>query len=344
MPMASLFERLKSGLSRTREVFTEQLNVIFDRGPDLDAGFWADLEESLILADFGGPAAMQIVEQLEDSARRLALPDSHAVLERLAATIASQFAEVGEAGDAAGGAAAGTEAGAAAGTEAGAATALNTAADPLAISPVCLLFVGINGSGKTTTVGKLAKAGVDAGRHVLLGSADTFRAAAIEQLDIWAERAGVEVVKRERGSDPASVCYEVIERAESAGADLILIDTAGRLHSSDDLMRELAKVTNVTRKRAAAWQGGGELVVKSILIIDATTGQNGLIQAREFDKALQLDGVIITKLDGTAKGGIAVAISHELGLPLLRIGIGESIDDLRPFDALEFARALVGLD
>ena len=333
--MAGLFDRFKEGLARTRDTVVEQFNIIFDRGPDLDEAFWFDLEETLILADFGGPATAEIVEQLELASQRLALPNANAVLERLAQTIATMFtpAEV----------------------------------DPLDISPVCLLFVGINGSGKTTTVGKLAKAAADTGRHVMLGSADTFRAAAIEQLDIWAERAGVAVVKRERGADPASVSYEVIEKAEVAGADLVLIDTAGRLHTSDDLMRELAKVVTVTRKRAADWRGvtsnattneanennsgaskneglSTGLSVKTILVIDATTGQNGLMQAREFNRALELDGIVITKLDGTAKGGIAVAVSHELKLPILRVGIGEKIEDLRPFDALDFSRALVGLE
>ena len=183
-----------------------------------------------------------------------------------------------------------------------------------------VLFVGINGTGKTTTVGKLAKEATDAGRTVLLGSADTFRAAAIEQLEVWARRAGVEVVTRERGSDPASVCYDTLERAEAVGADLVLIDTAGRLHTSADLMRELEKVVGVVRKRA-------NMPVYTVLVTDATTGQNGLSQAREFDRALDLDGVIVTKLDGTAKGGIALAISHELELPVLKIGVGEGLDD-----------------
>ena len=307
-------ERLSAGLARTRERIAEQVNVILDRGPALNDDFWDSLEESLILSDFGGPATVDIIDQLQDSSQRLALPDGYAVFDRLSETIAGMFTPVG--------------------------------IDPFELSPVCLLFVGINGSGKTTTVGKLAKYGVDNGRKVLLGSADTFRAAAIEQLDIWAERAEVPVIKRQRGADPASVSFEVIERAEQAGADLVLIDTAGRLHTSDDLMRELEKVLKVTRKRAQQFKAADgqiiELPVRTVLVIDATTGQNGLQQAREFHKALELDGVVITKLDGTAKGGIAVAVSYELGLPILRVGVGESIEDLRPFEPDSFARAMIG--
>ena len=202
-------------------------------------------------------------------------------------------------------------------------------------APAVVLFVGINGTGKTTTVGKLAKEATLAGRKVILGSADTFRAAASEQLEVGAARANEEVVTRERGADPASVCYDTLERAEAEGADLVLIDTAGRLHTSADLMRELEKVVSVVRKRAA-------LPVYTVLVVDATCGQNGLAQAREFDRALSLDGVIVTKLDGTAKGGIALAVSHELDLPVLKIGVGEGLEDLRDFDPHGFARALVG--
>lgn len=297
------FDRISEGLARSREKFTEQMNVLLDRGPDLDEDFWDGLEETLILADIGGAAAVTIVEGLRDQATRKALPDAYAVLDLLNDQIAGTFTPGGE--------------GVLDGDEA------------------IILFVGINGTGKTTTVGKLAKAATDSGRKVLLGSADTFRAAAIEQLEVWAKRANVEVVTRERGSDPASVCYDTIERAEAQGANLVLIDTAGRLHTSADLMRELEKVVNVVRKRA-------QIPVYTVLVTDATTGQNGLQQAREFDRALQLDGVIITKLDGTAKGGIALAISHELKLPVLKIGVGEGLDDLKDFDAHDFARALVG--
>jgi len=203
--------------------------------------------------------------------------------------------------------------------------------------PVLVLFVGINGAGKTTTVGKIAAESKAKGREVILGSADTFRAAAVEQLEEWARRADVEVVERERGSDPASVCYDTIERAEAVGSNLVLIDTAGRLHTSDDLMRELQKVVGVVRKRS-------KMPVKTVLVMDATTGQNGLAQAREFDRALDLDGLVVTKLDGTAKGGIALAVSHELGLPIVKIGVGERLEDLQDFDAREFAAALIGAE
>lgn len=297
------FDRISEGLSRSRDKFKEQMNVLLDRGPDLDDEFWDGLEETLILSDVGAPAASSIVENLRDQATRKALPDAYAVLDMLNEQIASTFTEGGE--------------------------------EVFGGEPALVLFVGINGTGKTTTVGKLAKEASDAGRNVILGSADTFRAAAIEQLEVWARRADVEVVERERGSDPASVCYATIERAEETGADLVLIDTAGRLHTSADLMRELEKVVNVVRKRS-------QLPVYTVLVIDATTGQNGLQQAREFNNSLSLDGIVVTKLDGTAKGGIALAVSHELELPVLKIGVGEGMDDLKDFDPHDFARALIG--
>lgn len=297
------FDRISEGLNRSRDRFKEQLNVLLDRGPDVDEDFWESLEETLILGDIGVQASDEIVENLRDQAKRKALPDAHAVLDMLTNQIAETFYEAED--------------------------------DLFQHNPQLVMFVGVNGSGKTTTVGKIAAAAHKQGRSVLLGSADTFRAAAIEQLEVWAQRADVEIVTRERGSDPASVCYETIERAEKLDSDLVLIDTAGRLHTSDDLMRELQKVVSVVRKRS-------QMPVATILVIDATTGQNGLQQAREFNKALELDGVIVTKLDGTAKGGIALAISHELSLPIYKIGVGEGIEDLQDFDVNDFAQALIG--
>ncbi len=297
------FDRISQGLTRSRDKFKESVNVLLDRGPDLDEEFWDGLEETLIMSDVGGSAAFRIVDVLREQATRKALPDAYAVLDELNDQIAATFTEGGS--------------------------------EILGGDPAIVLFVGINGTGKTTTVGKIAKEATDAGRSVLLGSADTFRAAAIEQLEVWAERADVPLVTRERGSDPASVCYDAIDRAEAIGADLVLIDTAGRLHTSDDLMRELEKVVGVVRKRA-------QVPVYTVLVIDATTGQNGLTQAKQFDRALDLDALVVTKLDGTAKGGIALAISHELKLPIIKVGVGEAIEDLRDFDAHDFARAFVG--
>ncbi len=295
----ALFDRLKEGLSRSRET----MNEIFYLGGEVDDAFWEDLEDTLVMGDMGAEVAFQVTDDLREQAARENLTRADQIRDALAKRIAGEFTP--------------------------------RTWDPFVYLPSCVLFVGINGAGKTTTVGKIAKVAHDQGVTCLIGGADTFRAAAIEQLDVWAERSGIEMVTRERGADPASVCFEVLERAEQINAQLVLIDTAGRLHTSADLMSELGKVVRVTRKRS-------KMPVFVVLVIDATTGQNGLNQAKEFNDALDLDGVIITKLDGTAKGGIAVAVSHELKLPILRVGVGESIEDLQRFDANEFSRALVG--
>lgn len=292
-------DSLKRGLQRSREA----INEIFYMGGEVDEDFWEDLEDTLVMGDMGAEVAMRVTDDLREQAARENLSRAEQLRDALARRLAAEFPEAGR--------------------------------DPFTDLPSTVLFVGINGAGKTTTVGKLAGRAREAGVPCLIGGADTFRAAAIEQLEVWGRRAGVDVITRERGADPASVCYDVVDEAERRGAQLTLIDTAGRLHTSADLMRELAKVVNVTRKRSAA-------PVTVVLVIDATTGQNGLNQAREFNDALELDGLIVTKLDGTAKGGIALAISSQLGLPIYRIGVGESIDDLQSFDALDFCRALVG--
>ena len=294
------YKRLSEGLTKSREQLGGQINVLLRRGPDLDAQFWDELEEALIASDMGITAVTEIVDRLRDSAARQALPDAAAVLDHLAEELAKEF-------------------------------------PPhdgfLDESPLTLLVVGVNGTGKTTTVGKIAKQSSEEGRSVLLGSGDTFRAAAGEQLDIWAERAEVPIVRADRGADPASVVFDTIARAREDSTDLAIIDTAGRLHTSADLMRELEKIQRVATSQSTA-------VVKTLLVMDATTGQNGLVQAREFDSAIQIDGIALTKLDGTAKGGIAVAIARDMQIPIVMIGVGEGIDDLRPFVAEEFARAL----
>lgn len=299
------FSRVSEGLSRSRERFQGQVNALLRRGPDLDAEFWDELEDTLVGADIGAVPVAGIVARLRESAVRLALPDAAAVLGRLEDELAREFP--------------------------------SAPTDPLEESPVVVIVVGVNGTGKTTTVGKLAAEAVGKGRTVLLGSADTYRAAALEQLDVWASRAGVPVVRRERGSDSAAVTFDTVRRANETRPDLTLIDTAGRLHTSTDLMRELAKLHRVAARESDA-------PVRSVLVMDATTGQNGLAQAREFNAALAIDGIVLTKLDGTAKGGIAVAVARELDIPILRIGVGEGIDDLKPFVPAEFARALVGSD
>lgn len=296
------FDRLTAGLSRTREQIGDRIAEIVGRGPDVGEEFWEYLEEALIAADMGAPASLEIVERLRARARREDLPDATAVGAALVDLIASELPAV---------------------------------SDPLAVSPLTVLFVGVNGTGKTTSVGKIAAESAGAGRRVIIGSADTYRAAAIEQLHVWADRAGVPVVERERGTDPASVVFDTLAKARESGSDLVLIDTAGRLHTSSDLMQELRKVQRVAKAQSVA-------PVCSLLVLDATTGQNGLQQARLFNEALDLDGIILTKLDGTARGGIAVAIARELGLPIVRIGVGESVEDLHSFDATEFARALTG--
>ena len=292
-------DSLKRGLQRSREA----MNEIFYLGGEVDEDFWEDLENTLVMGDLGAELSLQVCDDLRDRAARENLVTARQIRSALSQRLSREFAVADR--------------------------------DPFDDTPSCVLFVGINGAGKTTTVGKLAGRAKAQGKGVLIGGADTFRAAAIEQLEVWGKRAGVDVVTRERGADPASVCYDVIEKGEAQGADLVLIDTAGRLHTSSDLMRELSKVVSVTRKRA-------NIPVTVVLVIDATTGQNGLAQAKEFNEALDLDGLIVTKLDGTAKGGIAVAISNQLNLPIFRIGVGESMDDLQTFNASDFCDALVG--
>jgi fused signal recognition particle receptor len=201
--------------------------------------------------------------------------------------------------------------------------------------PTVVLVVGVNGTGKTTTIGKLASRLAESGRSVIVAAADTFRAAAEEQLEIWASRAGADFVGSERGADPASVAFDAIDAAEARGRDVVVVDTAGRLHTQANLMEELAKIRRVIAGRL---EGAPH---ETLLVVDATTGQNGLQQARLFGQAVDVTGVALTKLDGTAKGGIVVAIAHELGLPVKLVGVGEELDDLQPFDARDFARALV---
>jgi fused signal recognition particle receptor len=292
---SGFFARLRDSLGKSRRALTEEL-ALASFDPAEEAS-WERLEEALIAADVGVPATAELVQRLE------ARGDGADLTGPLEEELARMLGEPGLL--------------------------------ELGPRPSVVLVVGVNGTGKTTTIGKLAAKLHEHGRSVLVAAADTFRAAAEEQLEIWATRAGADFVGSERGGDPAAVAFDAIGAAESRGRDVVVVDTAGRLHTQTNLMEELAKVRRVIGQRL---EGAPH---ETLLVIDATTGQNGLQQARLFGQAVDVTGVALTKLDGSAKGGIAVAIAHELALPVKLIGIGEGLDDLRPFDPSDFARALV---
>ncbi len=290
-----LFSRLRDSLGKSRRALTEQLAAAAFDPGDGEA--WERLEEALIAADVGVPATAELVRRLES---RPAIGDlSVALAEEIEALL-------GEPG------------------------VLHVQERPSVI-----LVVGVNGTGKTTTIGKLAKRLTEHGHSVLVAAADTFRAAAEEQLEIWAKRADADFVGSVRGGDPAAVAYDAIEAAQARGRDIVIVDTAGRLHTQSNLMDELAKVRRVIEGRLAGAPH------ETLLVVDATTGQNGLQQARLFGETAGVTGVVLTKLDGSAKGGVAIPIAYELGLPVKLIGVGETLEDLRPFDPHDFARALV---
>ena len=292
---AGLFARLRDSLGKSRRALTAELAAAAF-DPQDDAS-WERLEEALIAADVGVPATAELVRRLE------ARGDTVDLCEGIAEEVTGMLGEP----------------------------------DVLRIAarPSVLLVVGVNGTGKTTTIGKLAHRLAEHGRSVILAAADTYRAAAEEQLEVWAERAGADFVGSERGGDPAAVAYDAIEAAEARGRDVVVVDTAGRLHTQTNLMEELAKIRRVIERRL---EGAPH---ETLLVVDATTGQNAVQQARLFGEAVDVTGVALTKLDGSAKGGVAVAIAYELGLPVKLIGVGEGLDDLRPFDPADFARALV---
>jgi fused signal recognition particle receptor len=289
------FGRLRDSLSRSRRALAQQLVVAAFDPADDES--WERLEEALIGADVGVPATSELVRRLEARGGLTALEEP--LVEELAALL-------------------------------GEPTTLD-----LGARPAVVLVVGVNGTGKTTTIGKLAAKLSERGRSVLVAAADTFRAAAEEQLEVWAKRARADFVGSSRGGDPAAVAYDAIDAASARNRDVVIVDTAGRLHTQANLMEELAKVRRVI---AGKLDGAPH---ETLLVVDATTGQNGIQQARLFRDAVGVTGVALTKLDSSAKGGVAVAIAHELGLPIKLIGVGEGLDDLRPFDPSDFARALV---
>jgi fused signal recognition particle receptor len=297
------FRRLRENMSKTRQALGAELQATVFQSLDDEA--FERLEEALIYADVGAPTTAAIVERLEREAEEGSLADGEDLARRLRELLADTARLDG---------------------------------DTIALTehPTVILMVGVNGSGKTTTIGKIAwHLQQELGRSVLLAAGDTFRAAAAEQLTLWAERAGCEIVRGAEGSDPGAVAFDAIEAAKARGRDVVLIDTAGRLHTQQHLMDELGKVRKVIERQAPGAPH------ETLLTIDATTGQNGLRQALLFREAVDVTGIALTKLDGTAKGGIALAIAQELGVPVKLIGIGEALEDLRPFDADDFARAII---
>jgi fused signal recognition particle receptor len=301
---SGFFRRLRDNMSKTRAALGAEIQAtLFET---LDDETWERLEEALIMADVGARTTAEVVGKLEEEATSGDLEGGPALTARLVELLA------------------------------GIARPQDDARIDLRHDPTVLMVCGVNGTGKTTTIGKLAwHLQRSLGRKVLLGAADTFRAAAVEQLEEWARRAECEFVKGPEGSDPGAVAFDAVKRGRELGVDVVIVDTAGRLHTQDDLMAELTKIRRVIERQMPGAPH------ETLLTVDATTGQNGLRQAKLFSEAVPVDGIVLTKLDGTAKGGIALAIAGELGIPVKLIGIGEALDDLRPFDANEFARAML---
>lgn len=295
------FSKISEGLKKTRDSLGQLFDGVFSGGSVSDELF-DDLEEALVLGDTGAATAAAICEELRKRVKKDGVTDPEKVREMLAEVIAEMLRGGQE---------------------------LN-----LESKPAIIMVIGVNGAGKTTTIGKLAKRFEDEGKKVVVAAADTFRAAAIEQLEVWAQRSGAEIIKHSEGSDPAAVVFDAIAAGKARHADIIICDTAGRLHNKKGLMDELAKIGRVIEREAAGSS------VETLLVLDATTGQNALNQAREFGAACGITGIVLTKLDGTARGGVVIGIKQELGIPIKFIGVGEQADDLQPFDPDAFAKAL----
>ena len=297
-----LFNKIKEGLSKTRNGVVSQIDAMLKSFSVIDEELFEELEELLVMGDVGVPTAEKICDQLRDIVKKNNVSDPAAV-KYLLRDIVTKMLEGGE--------------------------QLN-----ISTYPAIILVIGVNGVGKTTTIGKMAKLLTDEGNNVLLAAADTFRAAAIDQLDIWAQRSRAQIIKQKEGSDPAAVVFDAIAAAKARDVDVIICDTAGRLHNKKHLMDELAKINRVIDRELPG------CAKENLLVLDATTGQNAVNQAEQFRQATGITGIILTKLDGTAKGGVVLAIKDGLGIPVKYIGVGEQIDDLQPFNAQDFARAL----
>nr|WP_317412810.1 signal recognition particle-docking protein FtsY [uncultured Solibaculum sp.] len=297
-----LFSKIKEGLKKTRDSVASKINMVLNSFTKIDEELFEDLEEALVMADVGLPTAERICEQLRARVKEQGITDPQQV-RGLIKEIITEMMEGGE---------------------------------DLRITtkPSVILVIGVNGVGKTTTIGKLAARLKDDGKKVILAAADTFRAAAIDQLQIWADRAQVDMVRHAEGSDPAAVVFDALTAAKARHADVVICDTAGRLHNKKNLMDELGKISRVIQREAP------DCDQEVLLVLDATTGQNAVNQAREFKNTAGITGIVLTKLDGTAKGGVVIAIREDLKVPVKMIGVGEQIDDLQPFDAKAFADAL----
>lgn len=297
----SFFSKLKEGLKKTKDSFTGKIGGLFGRRK-IDEDFFDELEEALILSDLGGETSMEICEKLRENVKKSGTSDSSEVLRMMKQIISEMISGENE---------------------------LN-----LSTKPSVVLVIGVNGAGKTTTIGKLAANLKADGKKVLVAAADTFRAAAIEQLAVWTERAGVDLIRHAEGSDPASVVFDGCKAAAAREVDVLIIDTAGRLHNKKNLMEELKKISRIISTQLP------ESAVETLLVLDATTGQNAVNQAKLFKEVAQITGIVLTKLDGTAKGGIIVPIRNELGIPVKLVGVGEKLDDLQPFSPEDFTNAL----
>lgn len=298
-----LFNNLKSGLTKTRNVLTDKINEALNLAVSIDDDLYEELEEILIMADIGMDTTMEIIEKLKDKIRKEKINEVEMVYPALKEVIKDMLLEGVEEEEDNG-------------------------------EKKVLLVIGVNGVGKTTSIGKLAAKNKEEGKKVLLAAADTFRAAAIDQLEVWSQRASVELIKHEEGSDPAAVVFDAIQAAKARNTDLLICDTAGRLHNKKNLMNELSKINRIIDREFS------EAKKETLLVLDGTTGQNAIIQAKQFMEACPIDGIILTKLDGTAKGGVVISIKQTLNIPVRYIGVGEGIDDLQEFDAESFAEAL----
>lgn len=297
------FDKLKNGLTKTRESIAKQVNNVFSVFVKVDDELFENLEEALIMADIGVETSTYIIEKLRDNVKHKHITDGNLVKEELKSIISEILSTLD--------------------------TTVNTSTTPSVI-----LVIGVNGVGKTTSIGKIASHYKSIGKKVLLAAADTFRAAAIDQLDIWAQRSGCDIIKHQENSDPAAVVFDACTAAKARGADILICDTAGRLHNKKNLMAELAKINRVIERELP------DSARETLLVLDATTGQNAVSQAKLFSEAADITGIILTKLDGTAKGGIVISIAKEQNVPVKFVGVGEGIDDLQEFNSDDFAKAI----